>query len=73
MDGGRRGTGVNDWSGLRADAEALVRGDWGIVLNRSIDETDPLARKIEVSNEVSGPSGKANDKREGEGSSIEDS
>ena len=43
------------------------------MLRRSIDETDPLARKIEVSNEVSSPSGKAIDKREGEGSSIEDS
>lgn len=43
------------------------------MLRRSIDETDPLARKIDVSNEVSCPSGKAIDKREGEGSSIEDS
>lgn len=55
-DGGRGGTGVSGGSGESGGAEDTREGDCGIVLNRFTDDAEPLGLRIEVSNEVSGPS-----------------
>lgn len=73
-DMGRGGMGVSAGKGDIGSSDASGDGVSGIVLSRSKDEkADPLGLRNDVSKELSGPSWRARDRTDGEGSSCEDS